>query len=85
MENKKEYCQNLYKEWKKLKKKTSEIKKISIFGEPKDSSYISSEEREKLDKIKQELISKCQKYLSISQKNELGITRGKIYKTEDDN
>jgi len=70
MENKKEYCENLYQKYKELKEKTKlEVKEIGLRGEI-DAQYINLKDIEEKERIKNEL-EKCLDFLTEKELKEL--------------
>jgi len=67
MNNQKEYCENLYKECQRLKKKT-ELKAhdVKSGGEVKSQHVVSLADEQKLNKVKREL-KDCLNLLSSKQ------------------
>jgi len=70
MENKKEYCENLYQKYKELKEKTKlEVKEIGLRGEI-DAQYINLKDIEDKEKVKNELEG-CLDFLTEDELKEL--------------
>jgi hypothetical protein len=70
MENKKEYCQDIYQKYKELKEKTKiEAKEIGPRGEI-DAQYINLKDIEEKEKVKSEL-EKCLDFLTEEELKEL--------------
>jgi len=63
MKYNKNYCENLYKEYKELDAEIGPIIQDYVPGKKLIIKDISSEDLEKLGKIKKELTTKCRSYL----------------------
>ena len=77
MEDKKQYCENLYKEYLELKSKAQLRARITIHN--KDGSlYIKPEDLRRRHEIKKELVEKCKPYLNLKSYQWFEI--GRLYK-----
>ena len=71
MKNKKEYCEVLFKEWKKLNEKKSRAQRITTEDKYKEQLGILDKESKKVNFLEKKLKSECLDYLSPTERNEL--------------
>lgn len=65
MEDQKEYCENLYKEYKELLPKTKFHAERLVPGKKLTPKYIKPEDLMKRHEIQKELAKKCKSYLDL--------------------
>ena len=71
MENKKEYCGKLFKEWRELNEKMGRAQKITTEDQYKEQPGLSDNERRQLDSLGKKLKSVCSDCLLPVESNEL--------------
>ncbi len=75
MQNQKQYCENLYKEYKELLSNTQLHAEFVIPGKELNPQYIKPEDLIKCHEVQKELVKKCKPFLDLNPEEWFEIER----------